>query len=62
MSSKWVPNQEKPAFSTGIDIFINTVKTEILPFLIDSPVQCCPEKASFMQNFLPWYSMERFSE
>ena len=30
-----------------IDIFSNTPKTEFLNFSIDSPVQCCPEKACF---------------
>ena len=34
-------------FSTEIDI--NTLKTELLLFPVDSPVQCCPEE--FMQNF-----------
>ena len=38
-------------FSTEIDIFISNPKTEFLHFSIDSPVQCCPEKANFMQNF-----------
>ena len=49
-------------FSTEIYIFINTPKTEILHFSIDSPVQCCPEKVNFMQKFCSWYLMERFSE
>ena len=35
-------------FSTEIDIFISTPKTEFLNFLVDSPVQCCPKKANFM--------------
>ena len=35
-------------FIIEIDIFINTPKTEFLKFSIDSPVQCCPEKANFM--------------
>ena len=38
-------------FSAKIDTFIRTPKIEFLHFSIDSPVQCCPEKANFMQNF-----------
>ena len=29
-------------FVNGIDIFIDTTKTEFLLVSIDSPVQCCP--------------------
>ena len=36
--------------------FLNTPKSEIFHiFLIDSPVQCSPEKANFMQYFCLWY-------
>ena len=35
-------------FSTEIDAFTNTPETKFLHFLIDSPVQCCPEKTNFM--------------
>ena len=49
-------------FLAEIDIFINTPKTEFLHFSIDSPVQCCPKQAKFMQNFCSWYLIERFSE
>ena len=49
-------------FSTEIDIFIKSPKTEFSHYSVESPVQCCPEKANFMQNFCSWYLMERFSE
>ena len=35
-------------FITLIDIFLNTSKTKFLNILVDSPVQCCREKANFM--------------
>ena len=42
-------------FSTEIGIFIKTPRTEFLHFSMDSPLQCYPEKANFMQNFCPCY-------
>ena len=49
-------------FSAEIEIFIGIPKTEFLHFLINIPVQCCPEKANFLQIVCSWYLMKRFSE
>ena len=46
----------------ALNTFINTPKTEILHFSIDSPVQCYPQKENCRLNFSSWYLMERFSE
>ena len=39
-------------FSTGIDIFIDTPKTEFSHILIDSTVQCYPEKQILCKSFV----------
>ena len=49
-------------FSTGIDIFIGTLKTEFSHVSRDSPVQCYPEKQILCKNFCSWHLMEWFSE
>ena len=50
-------------FGTKIYIFIKYFKNwNVLHFLIDIPVQCCPEKVNLMQNFFTWYLIERLSE
>ena len=47
-------------FSTGIDIFINTSKTEFSHVLIDSPVQCYPEMQILCKIFVHGISWNHF--
>ena len=47
-------------FSTEIDIFINTPKTEFSNFSIDSAVQCCPEKEILCKTLLMLFNGKIF--
>ena len=39
-------------FSTGIDLFFDTPKTEFSNVSIDSPIQCYPEKQILCKIFV----------